>query len=141
MQERRLRLDTFEELLGRSPHVPDDTALQAAMPQSACELFIRDAVQGLCPPYTPETLRRWLQTTQPNAWAIGASQGPAITPPPKHGEGTGQREAPQHRGKKRRKLMRTHAQEQKHQRQHITGARNHRGTTAIGGQQEQTPQR
>ena len=42
------------------------------MPQAAWEALFRDAVQGLRLPYTPETVRWWLQTTGPRPWAIGA---------------------------------------------------------------------
>ena len=37
------------------------------MPQAASEALLRDAVQGLCPPYTPRILRHRLQTTRPQA--------------------------------------------------------------------------
>ena len=55
------------------------------MPRRAWQFLVRDAVQGLRPPYTPETLRWWLQTIQPQAWAIGILQAP----PPPHHQGTG----------------------------------------------------
>ena len=46
------------------------------MPQAAWEALLRDAVEGLRPPYTPQDLRRWLQDTHPRAWAIGAPSPP-----------------------------------------------------------------
>ena len=46
------------------------------MPQGAWEALLRDMVQGLRPPYTPQPLRQWLQATHPHAWAIGASSPP-----------------------------------------------------------------
>ena len=46
------------------------------MPQGAWEVLLRDAVQGLCPPYGPQALRQWLQATQPQASAIGAPSPP-----------------------------------------------------------------
>ena len=83
---------TFEEIRTRTPANLKDAAPEAAMPQVAWEALLRDAVQGLRPPYSPQTLRRWLQTTHPQAWAIGAPQAPP--PPPHHhhtgkGKGTG----------------------------------------------------
>ena len=55
---------------------------------------------GLGPPYTPQTLRRWLEATDPRAWAIGAPQAP---PPPHHrhtgkGKGTGKARARDRKG-------------------------------------------
>ena len=67
---------TFEEILTRIPADPNETAPEAAMPPRAWETLLRDAVQGLLPPYT-ETL----QTAHPRAWAIGA---PQALPPPCH---------------------------------------------------------
>ena len=84
---------TFEEIRTRTPANPNEAAPEAAMPQAAWEALLRDAVQGLRPPYTPETLRRWLQTTHPHAWAIGA---PQASPPPHHhhtGKGKGKGKA------------------------------------------------
>ena len=63
---------TFEEMHTRSPAVPNEGASEAIMPQAAREALLRDAVQGLRPPYTPQALRQWLQATHPQAWAIGA---------------------------------------------------------------------
>ena len=78
----------FEEIRTRTPASPNETAPEATMPQAALEALLRGAVQGLRPPYTPETLRRWLQTTRPQAWAIGSPQPP--TPPDHHtGKGKG----------------------------------------------------
>ena len=70
---------TLEEILTRTPANPNKTAPEATMPQRAWEALLRDAVQGLRRPYTPETLRQWLHTTRPWAWAIGAPQ--ALPPP------------------------------------------------------------
>ena len=72
---------TFEEIRTRTPANPNEAALEAAMPQALWEALLWHAVQGLRPPCTSKTLRRWLQTTQPKAWAIGAPQAP---PPPHH---------------------------------------------------------
>ena len=73
---------TFEQVRTRSPADPNEPGLEAIMPQEAWEALLRNAVQGLCPPYTPQTLRQWLQATHPQAWAIGA-------PPPPHHHHTG----------------------------------------------------
>ena len=69
---------TFEEIRTRTPANPNEAAPEAGMPQAAWEALLRDAVQGLHPAYTPQTLRRWLQTTHPQAWAIGAPQAPPV---------------------------------------------------------------
>ena len=69
---------TCEELRSRTPTDPNEAPLEAIMPQAAWEALLRDAVQGLRPPYTPRTLRQWLQATHPQAWASGAP------PPPYH---------------------------------------------------------
>ena len=84
----------FEEIRTRTSAKSKEAIPEAAMPQAAWEVLLRKAVQGLCPPYTPETLCRWLQTTHPQAWAIGAPQAP---PPPHHhhtGKGKGKGKAP-----------------------------------------------
>ena len=47
----------FEEILTRTPANPNKTAVEAAMPPRAWGTLLRDAVQGLRPPYIPETLR------------------------------------------------------------------------------------
>ena len=78
---------TFEEIRTRTPANPREAAPEAAMLQAAGEALLRDAVQGLRPPYTPRTLCRCLQTTHPQAWAISAPRGPTPTPPPPHREG------------------------------------------------------
>ena len=72
---------TFEEIRCRTPANPKEAAPKAATPYSAWEAPLRDAVNGLSPPYTPETPRWWLETTHPQAWAIGAPQAPL---PPNH---------------------------------------------------------
>ena len=85
-------LHTFEEVHDRTPADPNEVAPEAIMPQATWEALLRDAVQGLCPPYTPRTLRQWLQATHPQAWASSA-------PPPSHhhhtgkGKGTGKERA------------------------------------------------
>ena len=102
------KVHTFEEIRARTPANPSEAAPEAIMPQAAWEALLRDAVQGLRPPYTPQTLRRWLQATYPKAWAIGAPQPP---PPPRHhhtgkGKGTGKgrpRDRKGHSGKGARK--------------------------------------
>ena len=67
---------TFEEVRTRTPANPNEAAPEAIMPQAAWEALLRDAVQGLRPPYTPQALRRWLQATHPQAWATGAPSPP-----------------------------------------------------------------
>ena len=79
---------TFEEVRTCTRPDSNEAAPEAIMPQAAWEALLRDAVQGLRPPYTPRTLRQWLQATHPQAWAIGTP------PPPNHhhtgkGKGTG----------------------------------------------------
>ena len=74
-------IHTFEEILTRNPANPNQTAPETAMPQAACEAILRDAVQGLCRPHSPETLRRWVQTNHSRVWAIGA---PQASPPTHH---------------------------------------------------------
>ena len=69
---------TFEEKRTRSPAYFNEAAPEAIMPQAAWEALLRDTVQGLRPPYIPQALRKWLQATHPQAWAIGAP------PPPRH---------------------------------------------------------
>ena len=86
-------IHTFEEIRTHIPANPNDTAPEAAMRQAAWQALLQDAVQGLRTPYTPETLRRWLQTTHPRDWAIGAQQS---SPPPYHhhsGKGKGKGKA------------------------------------------------
>ena len=77
---------TFEEVRTRTPTDPTEAAPEAIMPQAAWEALLRDAVQGLRPPYTPRAFRQWLQATHPQAFASGAR------PPPHHhhtGKGKG----------------------------------------------------
>ena len=78
---------TFEEIRTATLANPNEAAPEATMPQAAWEALLRDAVQGLRPAHPPETLRRWLQTTHPQAWAIGAPQAPP--PPYQHHTGKG----------------------------------------------------
>ena len=65
-------LHTFKEMCTHTPADPSKAAPEAIMPEAAWEALLRDAVQGLGPPYTPRALRQWLQDTDPPAWAIGA---------------------------------------------------------------------
>ena len=44
----------FEEVRTRTPANPYEAAPGAIMPQAAWEALLRDAVQGLCPPHTPQ---------------------------------------------------------------------------------------
>ena len=67
---------TFEEMRTRTPTDPNEAAPEAIMPQAAWEALLRDAVQGLRPPYTPQALRQWLHATHPQARAIGAPSAP-----------------------------------------------------------------
>ena len=75
---------TFEEIRTRTPANPKEAAPEDAMPQAAWKALLRDVVQGLRRPHTPKTLRWWLQTSHPQAWAIGAPQAaphPTTTTP------------------------------------------------------------
>ena len=56
---------TFEEIRILTPAKPKEAAPGATMPQVAWKALLRDAVQGLCPSYTPQTLGKWLHTTHP----------------------------------------------------------------------------
>ena len=101
-------MHTFEEIRARTLANANEAAPDATMPQAAWEALLRDAVQGLRPPYTPPTLCQWLQATHPQAWAIGAPQAP--TPPHHHhtgkGKGTGKgrpSDRKGHSGKRARK--------------------------------------
>ena len=67
---------TFEEIRTRTPDDPNEAAPEAIMPQAAWEALLRDAVQGLRPPYTLQAGRQWLQATHPQAWAISAPSPP-----------------------------------------------------------------
>ena len=78
---------TFGEIRTRTPANPREAAEEAIMPQAASEALLRDAVQGLRPPYTPRTLRQWLQATHYQAWATSA---PPPTRPPPQRQGKGQ---------------------------------------------------
>ena len=91
-------MHTFDEVRTRTPADPNEVAPEAIMPQAAWEALLRDAVQGLRPPYTPQALRQWLQATHPQAWAIGAPPPPTPPPPHREGEGYGQGEARDSKG-------------------------------------------
>ena len=67
---------TFEEVRTRTLADPNEAAPEAIMPEAAWEALLRDAVQGLPPPYTPEALHQWLQATHPQAWAVSAPSPP-----------------------------------------------------------------
>ena len=67
---------TFEEMRSRTPADPNEAAPEAIMPQAVWGALLRDGVQGLRPPYTPQALRQWLQATHPQAWASGAPSPP-----------------------------------------------------------------
>ena len=67
---------SFEEMRTCTPADPDKAAPEAIMPQAACKALLRDAVQGVRPPYTPQALRQWLQATHPQALAMGAPSPP-----------------------------------------------------------------
>ena len=69
-------LHTLEEVRTRTPADPNEAAPEAIMRQAAWEALLRDAVQGLRPPYTPQALCQWHQDTNPQAWAIGAPSPP-----------------------------------------------------------------
>ena len=58
----------FEEMRSRTPANPNEAAPETIMPQAASEALLRDAVQGLRPPYSPQALRQWLQATHPQAY-------------------------------------------------------------------------
>ena len=62
---------TFEESRTRTPANPNDAGAEAAMPQAAWEALLRDAVQGLRRPYTPEALRWWLRQAPPQPTTTG----------------------------------------------------------------------
>ena len=67
---------TFEEMRTRTPTDPNEAALEAIMPQAPWKALLRDAVQGLRPPYDPQALHQWLQATHHQACAIGAPSPP-----------------------------------------------------------------
>ena len=77
--ERVHMVHTFEKIRACTPANSNEAAPDATMPQATWEAVLRDAVQGLRRPDTPQTLRRWLQATHPKAWAIGAPQAPDPT--------------------------------------------------------------
>ena len=72
---------TFEEIRTGTPADPNEAAPETIMPQTPWEALLRDAVQGLRPPYTPQAFRQWLQATRPQAWATGTPSPPR---PPRH---------------------------------------------------------
>ena len=124
---------TVEEIRTRTPANPNEAATEATMPQAAWEDLLRDTIQGLRPPYIPQTLCWWLQTTHPQAWAIGAPQDPpphrtTTTPGRKRarvrgGQRTG-RDTPA-RGQGRAQGDRQAPTGTGHRERHNTGAGNH----------------
>ena len=91
---------TFEKIRTRTPTNPNEAAPDATMPQAAWKALLRDAVQGLCPPYTPQTLLQSLQATHPQAWAISARRDPCPTDHHhiEKGKGTGKGRARHRKG-------------------------------------------
>ena len=72
---------TIEEVRTRTHADPNEAAPEAIMPQAAWEALLRSAVQGLCPPCGPRTVRQWLQANPPQAWAISPPPpNPTTTP-------------------------------------------------------------
>ena len=120
----------FEEIRTRTPTNPNEDAAEATMPQAAWKALLRDAVQGLRPPYTSQTLRQWIQTTNARAWAIGE-------PPPhptattlgreraraRGGQGTGRDTPAREQG--RAQSDRQASSGTGHRERHNTGAGNH----------------
>ena len=105
--EGRQSFQTLDEILSRTPADPSDPAPEAAMPRRTWDTLPRDAVQGLCRPYIPEILRRWVQTTHCQAWANGA---PEASPRPHHQhtkKAKGKRKGLQQEGKERPKVTGT----------------------------------
>ena len=76
------------------------------MPQALWEALLRDAVQSLRPPYTPQALRQWLQTTRPQAWAAGSP--PHAAPPATTTPGRGRTRAREGQGAPRSTQARGH---------------------------------
>ena len=130
-------MHTFEGIRTRIPTNPNEAAPEAAMRRAAWEVLLRDAVQGLRPPHSPETLRRWLQTTHPQAWAIGAPQAPA---PPHHhhtgkgkGKGKGRERTAWQGGEERPKVAGRRQQDR------APGATQHGGKKPSKGQEGEGP--
>ena len=111
-REGRHSFHTFEKILTRTPVDPDDPAPLAVIPQRAWEALLRDAIQGLRRPYTPETIRRWLQDPRPQGMGHRRPTDLATTPPPAHRKGRGQREGPRQGGEERPKVTGRRPQEQ-----------------------------
>ena len=78
---------TFEEMRTRTAANPNEAAAKAIMAQAACEALLRDAVQGLRPPYTPQSPPPMDPGHPPPQ--LGHRR-PLPTPPPPHQEGEGQ---------------------------------------------------
>ena len=91
---------TFEEIRTRTPADPNEAALEAIMPQAAWEALLRDAVQGLRPPYTPQSPPPMAPGHPPPGLGHGRHLPNPPLPPPPHqeGEGQGQGEGSGHQG-------------------------------------------
>ena len=93
-------LHTFEEIRRRTPADPNEDAPEAIMPQAAWEALLRDAVQGLRPPYTP-LIPPPMAPGHP-APGLGRRRPlptpPLPAPPHQEGEGQGQGEGKGHQG-------------------------------------------
>ena len=82
------------------------------MPQRAWETLIRDAVQGLQRPYTPENPPLVAPDHPPRGMGHRRPTDLATTPPPGHQKGKGQREDRRKGGEGRHKVTGTRPQEQ-----------------------------
>ena len=92
---------TFEEIRTAPPPTPTRLPQRPPCRRRHEEPSSGTRSRASAPPYTRKTLRRWLQTTHPRAWAIGAPQPP---PPPQdhhigEGKGTGKRRARDGKGR------------------------------------------
>ena len=83
---------TFEEIRTRTPANPNEAAPEAAMPQAVLEALLRDAVQGLRPPYTLPNPPPVASDHRPQGRGHGRPTGPPLTPPPPHRDGKGHRQ-------------------------------------------------
>ena len=77
---------TFEEIRTRTPAYPHEAAPETTMPQAAWEALLRDAVQGLRPPYTPQNPP---QVARDHAPPSLGHRRPAAPPPPPQRHHTG----------------------------------------------------
>ena len=96
-RERVHMVHTFEEIRTRTPANPNEAAPEAIMPQAAWEALLRDAVQGLRPPYTPQNPPQMAPGHPPPG--LGHRRPPPTQPPPhREGKGHGQGEGKGQRG-------------------------------------------